>query len=200
MDQTWGVADEDRLMESCARDNNPCLMLGGFLDSDALDCEAILPSLLRRFVRWEFPKPLREEDLFAADDSFIRLFDKFDEAHPAFEEHLDRLWGLLLEEEADGSPLFELFWSQTGLHRGGVQRLIARRMVESVRLWTAGKDDSFLPELDRAAADIPREGRLGVRLGAIFETTRTRLKAQCKDMVVWMEGGRQGDMVLIDKI
>jgi hypothetical protein len=201
MDHASAIDDEARLLETAARESSPSLLLGGFLDSGLLDLDTLHAGLRRRFAEGSFPSDGRPADLDDAGwGNFKPLLDALDLAFPGMKDSMNRLWRVLLDTEDRGAPLYELFWCETGLHRGGIQRLLRRRMEESVSLWTEGKDDGFLREVEKASAQVPTEGPLTAPLGEIFARARAKLMAECKDMVVWTEGGKRGDMVLIARL
>jgi len=201
MDQASAVEDEERMLEAAAHESSPCLLVGGLLESTVLDLAPLVESLRKRLHAGNFAAEGRPEPLAGAGGGNLAPFlDAFDDAYPAMKEALPRLWRLLNETTEGGFPLFELLWCHTGLHRGGIQRMAYRRMDDALDRWTAGKDDTFLPEVEKAQGHVPREGELRGPLLALFQKARARLMAECKDLVVWVEGGQRGDIVLVEKL
>jgi hypothetical protein len=203
LDSATAIMDPQHLLESRSAELNPALMVGRFLESGLIDLPSLLKKLRERFGQKRFPMSMPPMSRFSAleDGGFGPFLEALGNAHSMTREELSRIWELFIELEDDSIPLFELFWSESGLHRGGIQRLILRSLERGVGRWIEGKDDKFLSELDAVESTIPRDGPLAVRVLATFETARTKLMSECKDMVVWMEGGGQrGDIVLIEKL
>jgi hypothetical protein len=203
LDSATAIMDPQHLLESRSAELNPALLVGRFLESDHIDLHSLLRKLRERFAQKKFPVAVAPRTRFSAleDGGFGPFLEALGNAHSPIREELSRIWELFIDIEYESVPLFELFWSESGLHRGGIQRLILRSLDSSVNKWIEGKDDKFLAELDAVESTIPRDGPLAVRVLASFAAARVKLMSECKDMVVWMEGGGQrGDIVLIEKL
>ncbi|TLN21069.1 hypothetical protein FDZ71_04145 [bacterium] len=202
MDSLSAIMDPQHLIESRSREINPCLLVGSFLDSGLIDLFAFVSTLRNRFSAKKFPAAPSPLARFGSmsEGGFAPFIEAVAAANTALREELSRIWEVLLDATDEGSPVFEIFWAETGLHRGGLQRMILRRLPAAVEAWTDGRDDKFLGELDAVESTIPRDGPLAARVLEVFRGARMKLKRECKDMVVWMEGGQRGDIVLIEKL
>ncbi|TAL15744.1 HEAT repeat domain-containing protein [bacterium] len=203
LDAATAIMDPQHLLESRSAELNPVLLVGRFLESGLVDLQSLQEKLKERLGQKKFPAVISPRTRFSAleDGGFGPFLEALGNAHSTIREELSRIWELFIDIEDESVPLFELFWSESGLHRGGIQRLIMRSLDGSVRRWIEGKDDRFLSELDSVESTIPRDGPLAARILGSFSSARVKLMSECKDIVVWMEGGGQrGDIVLIEKL
>ncbi|NTU60685.1 MAG: hypothetical protein HGA98_06465, partial [Deltaproteobacteria bacterium] len=122
------------------------------------------------------------------------------EASPALREPLFRLANLLAELTSGGDSLLDLGLCVTGEHLGGLQRALCRGFPSAVGRLVEGRDDRFLPALDRLAARVPEEGPVRPFLRGLFDKARRALMAECRDMAVYSEGAPRGDMVLVEQL
>jgi hypothetical protein len=203
LDDAPAGADAERILEGYARDNNPCLLLGGFVDSDLVEAANLAELLRKRFVGQEFPRDVAPEARFAApgEQQMGIFLGALARANPASSDSLARLWNLLDELEDRGERLLNLFLTWTGAHRGAIQRVIVQGLPAALGRFVHGKSDRHLSQLDAVADRAPREGPLAGPLRDALEAARRTLKTECRDMALLLEGRPQrGDMVLVEKL
>ncbi|MEW6487208.1 MAG: HEAT repeat domain-containing protein [Thermodesulfobacteriota bacterium] len=203
LDGAPASADRARLLEAHARDHNPCLLLGGFVEAGFLDEVGLLEALRRRFASQGFPGDRGAAARFrgAGEEDIGEFLGALEAAHPGLDEPLARLWGLLDEVDEQGDRLLDLFLAWTGAHRGPLQRAVAQGLGPALARLVQGKTDRHLPVLDRIAEHVPREGPLAAPLQGAFAVARRTLQASCHDIALLLEGRSQrGDMVLIEEL
>lgn len=203
LDGAPASADRTRLLEAHARDHNPSLLFGGFVEGGFLDEAALLEALRRRFAGQGFPGDLAAAARFRGpgEESIGEFLGALETAHPGLAEPLARLWGLLDETDERGDRLLDLFLAWTGVHRGPLQRAVAQGLGPALARFVQGKTDRHLPVLDQIADHVPREGPLAAPLREAFAVARRTLQAACRDMALLLEGRSQrGDMVLIEEL
>lgn len=203
LDGAPAAADRARLLEAHARDHNPCLLLGGFVEAGFLDEAGLLEALRRRFAWQGFPDARGAAARFrgAGEQDMGEFLGAMEAAHPALAQPLARLWGLLDETDERGDRLLDLFLAWTGAHRGPLQRVVAQGLGPALARFVQGKTDRHLPVLDRIADHVPPEGPLAAPLREAFAVARRTLQASCRDIALLMEGRSQrGDMVLIEEL
>ena len=196
-------ADRTRMLEAYARDNNPSLLLGSFLDSGLPDTPGLLESLRRRFAAQGFPEAREPAVRFSGpgEGEIGEFLGALVAAHPDKAEPLVRMWGLLDELEDRGDRLLDLFLAWTGVHRGSLQRVVVQGVGAALGRFVQGKTDRCLPLLDELRDHSPKEGSLAGPLRGAFETARRTLQSACHDIALVSEGRSQrGDMVLIEEL
>jgi hypothetical protein len=197
------AADRARLLEAHARDHNPCLLFGAFVEAGFLDEAGLLEALRRRFAAQGFPADRGAAARFrgAGEQDIGEFLGALEAAHPGLAEPLGRLWGLLDEIDERGDRLLDLFLAWTGAHRGPLQRAVAQGLGPALARFVQGKTDRHLPLLDQIADHVPREGPLAAPLREAFGVARRTLQAACHDIALLLEGHSQrGDMVLIEEL
>lgn len=202
LDGAPGLADVERLLDVYARDNNPFLLLGAFLDSGFVDLGGLEKALAERFCSWAFPPAPSPRGRFEApeDGDLGAFLDALSAAQPGAREPLSRLWCLLADAEDGGEPLLDLFLCSTGAHRGGLQRALARGIPLGLGSYLRNRDDRSLPELDAVMGHLPPQSPLAARLRRVFESARRALMTECRDMTLMPEGSPRGDMVLVERL
>jgi len=196
-------SDAERMLEGYARDNNPCLLLGGFVDSDLVEPTGLAEALRKRFVGHEFPRDLAPEARFSGlgEQEIGTFLGALTRVNPATAEALARLWNLLDGLEDRGERLLDLFLIWTGVQRGAIQRVIVQGMPAALGRFVQGKGDRCLPQLDAVGDRAPADGPLARPLREALEVARRTLKAECRDMALLLEGRPQrGDMVLVEEL
>ncbi len=196
LDGAPASTDPARVLEVLARDENPFLLLGGFLDSGLADLETLEADLAARLGTWSFPG----EGAAARDGAGGAFLGAFGDARPGVRRDLGRLWTLLGEVTDRGDPLVELFLCHGGAHRGGLQRMLLRAFPAAVARFVQGRGDRHLPELDAVAAHLPTAGPAAASLGGVLDGARRALMAECRDIALLVEGSQRGDVVLIEAL
>ncbi|MBI5015794.1 MAG: hypothetical protein HZB55_09935 [Deltaproteobacteria bacterium] len=202
LDRASGLADAERLLDVYAKDNNPFLLFGGFLDSGFVDLAGVEKAAAERLRTWVFPEaPFPGERFGTLEDGDLGAFlEALASAQPAAKEGVKRLWSLLADLRDGGEPLLDLFLCATGAHRGGLQRALARGIPLSLGTYLRERDDRSLPELDSVMAHLPMGGPLSGGLRKVFENARRALMAECRDITLILEGSPRGDMVLVERL
>lgn len=203
LDGVPASADRARMLEAYARDNNPSLLLGGFLDTGLADASGLLESLRRRFAAQGFPEGREPAARFSGpgEGEIGEFLGALVAAHPDKAEPLTRMWGLLDELDDRGDRLLDLFLAWTGVHRGSLQRALAQGMGFALGRFVQGQTDRDLPLLDEIGGHAPKEGPLAAPVRAALEAARRTLQAACHDIALLSEGRSQrGDMVLIEEL
>ncbi|MHB8763570.1 MAG: hypothetical protein ACYDA8_04400, partial [Deferrisomatales bacterium] len=200
LDRARSTADAGRARVVHARENNPFLVLGGFLDAELVDLDGLDAALASRLREWSFPAAVPPEERLArpGEAELGQFLQAFQRARPGVEEALSRLWTLLGQVEERGEPLLELFLSFVGAHRGGLQRMIYLSMPAALGRFIQGKTDRHLAELSAVAAHLPVAGPLVGPLRDVFDRARRALMAECRDLALLIEGNQRGDMVLVE--
>ncbi|GAB6063795.1 HEAT repeat domain-containing protein [Deferrisoma palaeochoriense] len=195
-------ADPERLLERTAAEANPVVNVASFLDEGFVDLDALEAELRHRFAAGAYPPAEAPASRLggAVDAGLGRYLSALAGAHPARREGLHRLWNLLLQLEDRGDPLLELFLCWEGRHRGGLHRALFHGLPTALGRWIQGKTDRNLPEVDEIEARLPAEGPLVGPVRHMLERARSALKAECRDMVLLVEGQVRGDMVLIEAL
>lgn len=196
------LADPEHTLRVFAQENNPFLLLGGFLDSGHFPMEELVRALEQRLANGAFPPETAPETSFAGVEGcgLGPFFEAFGAALPAHHFELARLWNLLAQLRIGSDTLLDLFLSHAGVHRAGLQRLILRELPAALGQLVAGKDDRFLSQLDRLTASLPADPRLRTPVAQLLERCRRVLMAECRDMVLFSENMPKGDMVLIAQL
>ncbi len=196
------AGDPERMLEALAAETNPVVDLASFLDAGLVDLEAFEENLRRRMASGAFPPggPARGRFTGPEEQGLAGFLDALAAAHPARRHALDRMWSLLSQVDDRGDPVLELLVCWGGEHRGGLQRALYQALPSSLGAWIQGRTDRDLPELDTLAAAVPDEGPLAGPLRDLLERTRRALQAECRDMVLMLEGAVRGDMVLIEAL
>ncbi len=194
--------DPERLLEALAADTNPVVDLASFLDSGLVDLDALEENLRQRMASGAFPPggPARGRLTGPEEQGLAGFLDALAAAHPSRRHALDRMWALLARVDDRGDPVLELFVCWGGEHRGGLQRALYQALPSSLGTWIQGRTDRDLPDLDTLAAAVPDKGPLAGPLRELLERTRRALQAECRDMVLMLEGAVRGDMVLIEAL
>ncbi len=194
--------DPERLLQALAADTNPVVDLASFLDSGLVDLEALEENLRRRLASGAFPQGGPAGGRFTGPEErgLAAFLDALAAAHPSRRHALNRMWALLSQVDDRGDPVLELFLCWGGEHRGGLQRALYQALPSSLGAWIQGRSDRDLPELEALAAAVPDEGPLAGSLRELLERTRRALQAECRDMVLMLEGAVRGDMVLIEAL
>jgi HEAT repeat protein len=202
LDRYFSLRDREEALSIYARENNPCLLLGGLLDSGLVDLDEIRKGLEARIATWAFPSdaPLRETLSHPKDKDVALFLEALAEARPAIREPVRRLWNFLAQWDDRGDPLLDLFLCYTGSHRGGIQRSVFEALPSSIGQFVRGRDDRFIPELDVLARQVPANGPFRQPLLDLFAKARRTLMAECRDMTLLGEGQARGDMVVIEEL
>ncbi len=195
-------ADPDRLLQVTAAEANPVVNLASFLEEGLVDLEELERQLGQRFAAGGYPPAEDPESRFSgpAEKSLGRYLSALAAAKPGRREALHRLWALMVQLEDRGDPLLELFLCWEGVHRGGLGRALFHGLPTALGRWIQGRTDRDLPELDRIAAELPAEGAVVGPVRHMLDRAGTALKAECRDMVLLVEGQVRGDMVLIEAL
>ncbi len=195
--------DPERFLEALAADTNPVVDLASFLDSEILDLGAFEAELQRRLAARAFPSDEGPEARFRDPEerSLGEYLGALIRAQPGGRQAaLGRLWILLSQVDDRGDPVLDLFLCWGGAHRGGLQRALFQGLPSALGRWIQGRTDRHLPELDRVAARAPSEGPLTGPIREMLDRARQALQAECRDMVLMLEGSVRGDMVLIEAL
>ncbi|GAB4260140.1 MAG: hypothetical protein Kow0092_08810 [Deferrisomatales bacterium] len=202
LDGAPASADPERLLDAYARENNPSLLVGGFLDSGLVDLDHLEKVLRRRFSSRATPRPTPPAQRFSAPEEVgvARILEALGRAHSAKGEALARLWNLLAQEHDRGDPLLDLFLCWTEVTRAGIQRALVQGFPNALGRFIQGKTDRHLPEMDTVEGRLPQEGPLARSLRESVERARRALMAECRDMALLTEGSQRGDMVLIESL
>jgi hypothetical protein len=199
LDRASPLTDPEHLLRVFAQENNPFLLLGGFLDSGLLPLDEVARALEAQLAKSAFPAATAPTEGFARSEgrSVGTFLEAFGAALPGQRWELNRLWNVLAQTQVGSESFLDLFLCHTGAHRGGLQRLILRELPGALGHLLLGKDDRFLPDLDRLAERLPPEGPFRSAVAPVLEKCRRALMAECRDLVVFDEKMPKGDMVVI---
>ena len=194
--------DRDRMLQVYGGDNNPCILVDGFLDSGLVALDAAEEQLRSAFAQRDFPSSAHPRQRFSAPEETHAgdFLGCLTDANPAKADVLSRLWGALAKLEAHGDPAVELFLSWTGVERGGIQRAIGRGFPSALARYVHGLDDRHLRELDDVAAALPPGWPTAHSIPKALENARRSLMAECRDIALMVAGSPRGDMVLVEEL